>query len=145
MKNNKYMLNAALAAVLFAALAVAVVLRTLIPAIVLPEMDIPNIVLLSGIALLIDQLLSKNASRCYVCIPLFALVSFALLPFAAGYAQGMELVKLAVVGCVTFTATTFLYTSIKKRVASGPSTFVTPLMSVFGLYLAAQAFMGMIL
>lgn len=145
MKNNKYFLNTALAAVLFIALAVVIILRTVIPAIVLPPMNIPNMVLISAVALLIDQLVAKNAPRCYICIPVFAFITFGLLPLAAGYAGMMEALKLAVVGCVVFTVTTFLYTSIKERLASGPATPLAPFMSAFGLYLAAQCFSGIIL
>ena len=145
MKNNKYILNTALAAVMFIALAVAVILRTVIPAVVLPPLDIPNMVLISVVALLIDHYAAKDAPRCYICIPVFAFVTFALLPFAAGYAMFNDALILGVVGCIVFTVTTFLYTSIKERIASGPASPIAPFMSAFGLYLAAQCFAGIII
>ena len=145
MKNNKYILNTALAAVMFIALAVAVILRTVIPAVVLPPLDIPNMVLISVVALLIDHYATKDAPRCYICIPVFAFVTFALLPFAAGYAMLNDALILGVVGCIVFTVTTFLYTSIKERIASGPASPIAPFMSAFGLYLAAQCFAGIII
>ena len=145
MKNNKSILNTALAAVLFIALAVVIILRTVIPAVVLPPLNIPNMVLISAVALLIDQLIAKNAARCYICIPVFSFLTFGLLTFAAGYAGIMDALKYAVVGCVVFTVTTFLYTSIKQRLASGPASPLAPFMSAFGLYLAAQCFSGIIL
>ena len=145
MKNNKYILNTALAAVVFAAMAVVVILRTVIPAIVLPPMDIPGMVLISAVALLIDHYAAKDAPRCYICIPVLAFVTFALLPFAAGYAQLKEALVLGIVGCIVFTVTTFLYTSIKERISSGPASPLAPFMSAFGLYLAAQCFAGIII
>ena len=50
MKNNKYFLNTALAAVVGLALAVCVIARTFLPAIVLPQLSITNMVLLSLVA-----------------------------------------------------------------------------------------------
>ena len=102
-------------------------------------------VLLSLVALVLDHYIAPGAKRCYICIPVFAFITFGLLPLAAGYAGMMEALKLAVVGCVVFTVTTFLYTSIKERLAYGPATPLAPFMSAFGLYLAAQCFSGIIL
>ena len=144
MKNNKYFLNTALAAVVGVALAVCVLLRTFIPAIVLPRLSIPNMVLLSLIALLLDHYIAKGAKRCWICIPVFACLTFGLLPYAASFAGGMDALKLAAVGCVTFTATAWLYTSIQNRLASGPVAKAAPVLSALGLYLASQCFAGML-
>lgn len=144
MKNNKYFLNTALAVVVGIALAVCVILRTFIPAIVLPRLSIPNMVLLSLIALLLDHYLAKGAGRCWVCIPVFACLTFGLLPYAASLAGGWDVLKLAVVGCVTFTVTAWLYTSIQNRLASGPVAKAAPVLSAMGLYLASQCFAGIL-
>lgn len=52
MKYKKYASNTALAVVLGIALAVCMLIRTFVPMAVLPRLDIPNMVLLSMIALL---------------------------------------------------------------------------------------------
>ena len=144
MKNNKYFLNTALAAVVGLTLAVCVLLRTFIPAIVLPQLSIPNMVLLSLVALLLDHYIAREAKRCWICIPVFAALTFGLLPYAASFAGIPDALKLAVVGCVTFTATTWLYTSIQNRLASGPVAKAAPVLSALGLYLASQCFAGII-
>lgn len=144
MKNNKYFLNTALAAVVGVALAVCVLLRTFFPAIVLPQLSIPNMVLLSLIALLLDHYLAKSAKRCWICIPVFACLTFGLLPFAASFVGVLDALKLAAVGCVTFTVTTWLYTSIQSRLASGPVAKAAPVLSTLGLYLASQCFAGLL-
>ena len=144
MKNNKYFLNTALAAVVGVALVTCVLLRTFIPAIVLPQMSIPNMVLLSLIALLLDHYLAKGAKRCWWCIPVFALLTFGVLPYAASFAGVLDALKLAGIGCVTFTAITWLFTSIQSRLASGPVAKAAPILSALGLYLAAQCFAGII-
>ena len=144
MKNNKYFLNTALAAVVGIALAVCVLLRTFIPAIVLPQLSIPNMVLLSLIALLLDHYIAKEAQRCWWCIPVFGLLTFGVLPYAASFAGVVDALKLAAVGCVTFTATAWLFSSIQNRLASGPMAKAAPVLSALGLYLASQCFAGMI-
>lgn len=144
MKNNKYFLNAALAAVVGLTFAACVLLRTFIPAIVLPKLSIPNMVLLSLIALLLDHYIAKDAKRCWWCIPVFGLLTFGVLPYAASFAGVMDALKLAAVGCVTFTVTTWLYTSIQNRLASGPVAKAAPVLSALGLYLASQCFGGIL-
>ena len=144
MKNNKYFLNTALAAVMGIALAVCVILRTFIPAIVLPQLSIPNMVLLSLIALLLDHYLAKGAKRCWWCIPLFAFLTFGGLSYAASFAGVWNALMLGCVGCAVFTVTTWLFTSIQNRLASGPVAKAAPVLSAVGLYLASQCFSGIL-
>lgn len=142
MKNNKYFLNTALAAVVGLALAVCVILRTFIPAIVLPQLSIPNMVLLSLSALLLDHYIAGEAKRCWWCIPVFALLTFGVLPYTASFVGVLDALKLALVGAAVFTVTTWLYTSIQNRLASGPVAKAAPVLSALGLYLASQCFAG---
>lgn len=144
MKNNKYFLNTALAAVVGMVLVVCVILRTFFPAMIFPRLTVPNMVLLSLIALVLDRYVAFDAKRCWVCIPLFAGLTFGLLPYAASFAGVWEALKLTVVGGVTFTATAWLYTSIQTRLASGPVAKAAPVLSALGLYLASQCFAGML-
>ena len=145
MKENKYFLNTALALVLGAALLVAVFVRTFAPIIIIPALDIPNMVLLSLAALLLDHYVAKNARRCYLCIPVLGALTFGLLPFGACFVGALEAVKLGLVGGVVFTVVTLLFTSIQDRLSSGPAAKAAPVLSAVGLYLACQCFMGMIL
>ena len=145
MKNNKYLLNTLLAVVVLLTAGTMIVLRTIQPAVILPKVNIPNMVLLSLVALLADHYLAPKASRCYICIPVLAAVTFGLLPFAAGIITAGEIWKVALVGAVVFTATTFLFTSMADRLSSGPKAHAAAFLSAFGLYLAAQCFAGMIL
>ena len=98
MKNNRYFLNTMLAAVLFVALLVVVLLRSLAPMYILPELNIPNMVALCLVALLLDHYLAPNAKRCYICIPVLSALTFFLLPWAAGYADALHSGKLALIG-----------------------------------------------
>lgn len=145
MKKNTYVLNTLLAAAVGIYLLIDLLVRTLAPAVILPKASIPNLVLLSLIVLVIEHYAAPNASRCYICIPAFSLLTFGLLPWAAGYAGGMELVKLAVAGCTVFTAVTWLFGSITDRLSTGPKANLALVISALGLYLASQCFTGIFL
>ena len=64
MKNKTYILNTLLTAVLGIALTAAVLVRTFVPAIIIPQLDIPNMVLLSLTALVLDHYIAPGAKRC---------------------------------------------------------------------------------
>ena len=144
MKKNQYFLNTAFAAVMLIACGTAVLVRTFQPAAVIPVLDIPNMAALSLVALLADHYAAKGADRCYICIPVFSAITFGLLPFCAGFATGLEALKLAAVGGVVFTAITWLYSAMLDRLSSGPAAKAAPFLSALGLYLAVQCFAGLI-
>ena len=62
MKNRSYVLNTALAVVMTVALTICIFLRTFCPWVIIPVLNIPNMALLSLIALLADHYLAKNAN-----------------------------------------------------------------------------------
>lgn len=144
MKNKTYILNTLLAAVLGVILLIAVLVRTFAPNVILPELNVPNLVLVSLLALVLDHYIAPNAKRCYVCVAAFGAVTFGLLPWAACFAGGPEAVKLGIVGGAVFAVTTALYSSIEERLSSGPAAKAAPVLSAMGLYLAAQVLSGMI-
>lgn len=145
MKNKTYILNTLLAGVLGVILLGAVLVRTFGPAIIIPEWNIPSLVLVSLLALLLDHYVAPGAKRCYICIPLFSAVTFGLLPWAAGFAGAGESLVFALAGGIVFTVTTWLYSSIQERLSSGPAAKAAPFLSALGLYLASQCFMGILL
>ena len=145
MKNKTYILNTILAVLLGIILLAAVIVRAFLPAVIIPAWSIPHMVLVSLAALLVDHYAAKGASRCYICVGVLGALTFGLLTWCAGFAGAGEAVKLAVVGGVVFTVTTGLYTSIQDRLSSGPAAKAAPLLSAFGLYLAAQCFAGIML
>ena len=145
MKNKTYTLNTLLAAVLGAALLACVLVRTFLPRMILPELDIPNMVLISLLALVIDHYAAPGAKRCYICIPLFAAITFGLLPFTACFVGALDALKLAVAGGVIFTVTTWLFSTILDRLSTGPVAKAAPIVCALGLYLAVQCFAGIIL
>lgn len=145
MKNKTYMLNTFLTAIFAVYLLVCIFVRTFAPQIILPKGNIPNLVLVSLVALLLDHYLVPDAKRCYICIPVFSSITFGLLPYAAAFTAPMESLKLAVVGAAVFTVTTWLFTTIQERLSSGPAAKASAFFSAVSLYMASQCFIGMIL
>ena len=76
MKDNRYIRNIALTVVLGLALAVCMVIRAMAPMAVLPRLDVPNVVLLSMIALLAEFYIAGEG-KCNALTFLFS----ALLQF----------------------------------------------------------------
>ena len=145
MKNKMYTLNTLLAAVVGVALLACVILRALAPMIIMPELDIPNMVLLSLVALVLDHYIAPGAKRCYICIPVFAAITFGLLPFAACFVGALDALWLALAGGVIFTVVTWIFSSMTDRLSSGPAAKAAPILSALGLYLAVQCFLGILL
>ena len=143
MNKKTYMLNTLLAIVLGSALLVCVLVRTYAPRMILPKLDVVSMTAISLAALLLDHYLAPGAKRCYICIPVFSAITFGLLPFAACFAGAGEVLKLAVLGAVVFTAVTWTFSSMMDRLSSGPAAKFAPVMSALGLFLAVQCFMGM--
>ena len=142
MKNKTYTLNTVLTAVLAVVLMAMMLLRAFAPNIILPVFDIPTLTAISLVALVLDHYLAKGDKRCYICVPVFAALSFGILPFAAGMVAVKYILGLALSGAVIFTVCTFVYTSIQDRLSSGPAAKLAPAMSALGIWLAVQAFAG---
>lgn len=142
MKNKTYTLSTALTGVLAAVLASMVILRAVSPQLILMQFDIVSITGICLAALVLDHYLAPGAKRCWICIPIFAALSFGILPFAAGMVALANVPGLAVSGCVIFTLCTFVFTSIQDRLSTGPAAKLAPILSALGVWLAVQAFAG---
>ena len=143
--NKTYMLNTILAAVFGVFLLACVVARAFCPTLILPKLDIPFLVLISLVALVLDHYFVKDAKRCYICIPVLSALTFGLLPLTAFMVSVREALVLALVGGVTFTVTTLLFSQIQERLSSGPAARASALLSAVSLYMAAQCLAGIIL
>ena len=145
MKNNKFLLPMILTGVLFAISLCAMLVQIFQPAAVIPPLNIPNMVLISVIALLTEHFLAKGNPRCYLCVVLLGAASFALLPLMAGFACWHTFWKFGLVGGVVFGVTTYLFTSATERLCTGPKARAAVVLTGVGIYLAAQCFGGILL
>ena len=143
MNKKTYTLNVLLTVVIGAALMAMLIARTFTPQIILPRFNVVNLVLVSLVALVADHYLAPDAKRCYICIPVFAALAFGILPFAACFVGALDALKLAVMGAVVFTVMTWVFTSVKDRLSTGPAAKAAPVISALGLYLAVQCLMGL--
>ena len=142
MNNKTYTLNTVLAAVVGVALAIAVLVRTFLPLVIMPVLSIPNLVGISLIALVLEHYLVRCESRCYLCVAFFSFLAFWLLSWAAAFTGGQQALLVGVKGAVVFTVTTFLFSSAQDRISTGPSAKAAPVAAAAGLYLASQCLMG---
>ena len=145
MKNNRYFLNTVLVVVLFVAGVIGMIVKVMLPDAVFPPLNIPNMVLLSVIALYLEHLIAPNNPRCYICIPIFGVLSFGILPLFAGFACQHTFWKIGLVGGIVFTLITYLFTSVTDRLQTGPKARGALLFTCLGIFLAAQCFAGIIL
>ena len=145
MKNNKFLLHMILAAVLFVALTIGLLVRVWLPAAIIPPLNIPNMVLLSVIALLIEYFIAKGNPRCYWATALFGVLSFAVLPLMAGFACFHDFWKYGLIGGCVFTAVTFVFASATDRLTTGPKAPGAVVLTGAGIYLAAQCFAGILI
>lgn len=145
MKDKTFFINTLLAVVLGIVLLAAVAVRVFMPIVIIPELDILNMVLISLITLVAEHYLLEEHERNYVWIFVLSCITFAVLPFAAGFTAANKIAKVAVVGGIVFTIVTWLFTSMQERILSGKSSKFTVVVCAFGIYLAAQCFAGMIL
>ena len=145
MKNNKFFLHVMLSAVLLVALTVCLLIRVWQPAVILPTLNIPNMVLLSVIALLLEHFMAANNPRCYWGTAVFGVLCFGILPLLAGFACLHDFWKYGLVGGCVYTATVFLFTSATERLQTGPKARAAVVLLGLGIYLAAQCFTGILL
>ena len=144
MKQKNHTLTLLLAVVFGVILLICVLVRTFAPRILLPQADIPNLVLVSLVALVADHYLAPGAKRCYLCVFGFSAVIFGLLPFAACFVGWLDALKLAALGGVIFTVVTWLFSSAQDRLSTGPAAKAAPVITALGLYLAAQCLAGLV-
>ena len=145
MKNNRFILPLVLIAVLFFALLSGMLVQIFLPAISLPSLNIPNIVLLSVVALLIEYGIFKSQAHCFLCDLLFGVAAFMSLPLMAGFADVNDFWMIGLVGGVTFALTAFLFASVATRLKTGPKAPAALILTGFGIYLASQCFVGILL
>ena len=144
MKNRTTILNAVLAAVLGVALLISIILQTMCPQIIIPEVNIPYIAAISLIALVLTSFV-KTDKDCVVCEAILAGITFGVLPWAAGAITGGEILKYALVGAIVFAVLNEMFKAMVKRIDLAGACKGAVIPAAFGLYLACQCFAGWIL
>ena len=143
MEKKSFVLNILFAVVLGAGLLVGMVWRVFQPNVVLADLELPAIAALILIALVMEYLFKGTQKRAWAVQILLAAITFAVIPFAAGYAGAG--IRLILCGTAMFAALTFIFDSVAERVNVTCDCKCAMIPTAFVMYLACQCFMGMIL
>ncbi len=143
MKHKSFFIHLSLMFVLVIALIAFTLVHTFLPQFLIPKATIPNLALISSVALLIDHYIAKGAKRNYLLIAVFSFLSFFFLPYLSAYAPLVESAKIAAIGMAIFTLFSFLFTTCLDRLSTGPKAKIAPILTAAFLVLAAQCFEGM--
>ena len=143
MEKKNFVLNVLLAVVLGADLLVGMVWKAFQPNVVLADLELPAIAALVLIALVIEYLWKGTQKRAWAVQIVLAAITFAVIPFAAGYAgTGIGLILC---GTAMFTVLTWIFDSVAERLDVTCDCKCAMIPTAFVMYLACQCFMGMIL
>lgn len=124
---------------------VLVLLRAFRPGRILPKWDLVTMAALSLTALVLEGWMERGVPRRdWLLTALTGGLAFGLLPFAAGLTPAGTGATLAVLGAVEFTVLTALFTSLRERLATGKVGGLAPAAAAFTLFLACQAFSGLL-
>lgn len=143
MEKKSFVLNVLLAVVLGAGLLVGIVWRAFQPNVVLAELDIPSMAALVLIALVFEYLMKGSQKRAWAAQIVLAVITFAVLPLAAGYAGAG--IKVTILGTVVFAVLTWIFDSAAERMSVTTDCKYTMIPTAFVMYLACQCLMGIII
>ena len=141
MKKNTITVNTLLAVVLGAGLLVGMVWRTVMPYVVLPELEVTSMVGITLIALLLEYYILGEQKRNWGIQIALAAVTFGGLSLAAGLPYAG--IKTFILGAIVFAFMTFLFDSMVHRLEVTTDKKCAVIPTAFVLYLACQCFMGM--
>ena len=144
MKKNPYRLNIIFTVILGVALLALALMKIISPFSIRPHLSIPTMVLITVIALAINEYMGEKTKVEWPQAIIMALLAWMLFPLAAGIAAGAELVKIGIVGTAVFALTTLLFTSMSQRAIDHKRPLLLPLGNALLLYLASGVLNGML-
>lgn len=138
MKRGVYVLNLLLCALYGGLLAVEVVCRSLIPALVLPQWDIPLLLAVCLLALLLECCVKRQVARDWPGMTALAAGTFGLLPVCAGLVDAALALRLAVLGGGVFWVTGVIFDTLVERISGGGHSGAACAVTAGLLFLAGQ-------
>lgn len=143
MKRNAALLPSVLAALLCLALLTAVILHTLVPQFVFPRLDIPMVTLFCLLSLLLEHWLAGEVRHSYPALAVLGALNFGLLPCLASLMPWQRGALMALLGGVVLPVSAWLFASLRNR-QQRSATALWPVVTALCLYLAVQAFCGVL-
>jgi len=144
MRKNAYFLNILLAVLVVGLCLWGMLVRAFAPSVLVPHVSIPWMVLLTVLALVAEKYFGGSMKREWIGSVVLGALTLSLFPVCAGLAGHAAIWKLFLSGAAVFAVTTLLYTSMCKRMASGPAARLAPLINALMLFLASQFFQGIL-
>lgn len=123
---------------------VVLLVRTFFPDIMFPHISIPMMVLFVAIAEIVVYYTKVKDDGKWYFSAILGGIAFSVLPYAAGIAGDKSFVVLFIVGTIVYGIVDFIYLWMAKRMKGGASSLTAPAVNGLILFLASQAFMGMI-
>lgn len=120
-------------------LAVELLCRSVLPAVILPKPDLPLLLAVCLTALLLEHWMGLPSQRSWLRMTALAAVTFGILALCAGEAEGMQALKLALTGGGVFFAAGGAFDAIAQRIAGGPYAPAAYPMAAVLLFLAGQS------
>ena len=139
MKDKHYKFNLLLCVLWGGLMAGFAVWRTVVPAVILPPVDLPLILAVCLMALLLEHLMGREPQRHRVVMAVLAAVAFGLFPLCTGLFGWTEALGLAVKGGLTAWVTALLYDSVMERYAGEGASGAEPVLTALLLFLAGQS------
>lgn len=145
MKNHSGIVNLLLAVVVAVVMVVYMVCRTLQPAVVMPALNIPMLLTLSVAALILKACIAPESEYCWIVSAVLAAVTFGVLFWVAGEANGRDALMLGLWGGIVFAIAERIFHSLEARIASGRGGKSAMVATGICLILAGQCFAGILL
>ena len=140
MRKNPYLINILLAGILAAVSLGFLIARLVLPMVVLPAWNLPNLIILCVLALVADAYLAEGDQGCWAVKAVLAGITIALLPVAAGLVQASEIWTLLIAGILVFLGCERMFHSILDRLSSGPAGKLAPVSAGLTMCLMGQIF-----
>ena len=144
MRKNPYFINVLHGAFVGIICLIRLLLEAFSPAVVLPRIDIPFLVILSVIPMTLEYYLVSERNREPFLSIILAGETVALLPYCGGWSINMPIWKLFFAGAAVFGITDLFYAGIGERMSSCPNSKISPAVNAFILFLASQCFQGLL-
>ena len=143
MKKNLYFVNILFIIEMGLLGLVSVLLRSFAPAMVLPHLDLPHLVLFSVIPMIFSDYMAPEMKGHSMIHILLGTMTLTALPLCAQWTIGVPVWKFLMISLGAFGMTWVIYQSIGRRMASGVSGRFAPLINGVMLFLASQCFQGL--
>lgn len=140
MKKNIWFLNILLILEVFALCVAVLLTEAFAPSAMLPKVSVPLLVLLTAVPLAVEYYVGVPSGRNWIGSVVLAGLTFAM----GALVTDVSCWKLFLVGGAVFAVVTVLYTSMGRRMKSGPAAKAAPAVNALLLVLAAQFFQGIL-